>query len=510
MIEYKSKKRLMKNASSVVNNFESRVCQGLSECGASPDSLLHKGVVLGAAVSGGADSISLVTALHHILPEGVPLFVITVNHNIRPEAETAGDASFVESYCHSLGVSCCRIEIPRGKVGALAKERGMGVEEAARLLRYEAFESFCSEKHIAFLCLAHNRNDQIETVVMRFLRGSSALSGIPRSRQLFEGAQIIRPLLDIPREAIEEYLAAQQLSFRTDKTNFDTAMMRNCIRQKVMPLLDEEMPGWRTSVCTLAQKAHDDEAAIETLVEKALPLIEWRHTSATEKAGAVISFSDGAFAYLPPAVQRRIMYRAVTDVGADERVPYLLVETVCRLSRKRNGVEADCLQNDCTVLPKEKIRTEESAGIVVTVHDGRVFVQKKAKDATESGFFVIIKQIGEYEAGPYLIRVNRSEEGIVLSAERAWCLETDANVTPADTIILPKISFPFAVRSRQPGDEIVNADGSLRSVSSILDDAHVACGSNGVPLIQELQTASQRIICIWGQVCGFDNWIVKE
>ena len=146
--------------------------------------------VLGAAVSGGADSVSLLCALAKIkegleggskkeLPEagqkakGRPFFpkivCVTVDHSIRPEEESSGDAAFVKSLCQKLGVECAVKKIERGAVERLAAQRGKGVEEAARFLRYQKFEGFAKESGAQFICLAHNQNDALETLLMRFL-----------------------------------------------------------------------------------------------------------------------------------------------------------------------------------------------------------------------------------------------------------------------------------------------------------------------------------------------------
>ena len=137
-------------------------------------------------------------------------------------------------------------------------------------------------------------------------------------------------------------------------------------------------------------------------------------------------------------------------------------------------------------------------------------MQKKAKHATESGFFVIIKEIGEYQAGPYVFRAVQNEDGagVVISEESES--EHDESFSSERTIVVPKASFPFCIRSKQPGDEIKTASGSLKSVTSILENCHAGANSDRVPLIQNLGGAQQNIVCIWGSLLGYDDWIVKE
>src|SRR5574344_1418084 len=254
----------------IVEEFDSLVKNGMIFCGVKKEELTQKH--FGVAVSGGADSISLLTSLSHFIPKE-NLFVVTVNHNLRPAEETEGDAFYVESYCKNLNVNCTRFDVPRGKIISLSKERGMGVEEAARFTRYDLFKTFIIEKNISFLSLAHNQNDQIETVVMRFLKGagSESLSGIPFAREKF-----IRPLLNIPRDMIEEYLKAQHIEFRTDKTNFDSSITRNFIRNELMALLDKKMFGWKKAVLSVSKKSYDDDKALNYLTDESISKIDWK------------------------------------------------------------------------------------------------------------------------------------------------------------------------------------------------------------------------------------------
>lgn len=490
--------------SSLVDNFDSQVKKGLEKCGVffsktECNGLSGEYASFGVAVSGGADSISLLTSLSHIVPRSCRLEAVTINHNIRPREETEGDADFVESYCTSIGIQCTRFDVPRGKIDMLAQERGMGIEEAARDVRYELFTQFCADKKIQFLCLAHNRNDQIETIVMRFLRGGStgALAGIPLVRPLEDSGEtkILRPLLDIPRDQIEAYLFQQKISFRTDTTNFDTAMMRNRIRNNLIPVLNAEIAGWDNAVLSLARKARDDEDAVQMLVEEGIKTIDWQKcdldgTKQSENCASKarsVSVDAESFARLLPAVQRRILYRAIDEVGAAERAPYTMIESVCRLVK--NG--SDC--NECAI------------GISFMTEQGRLYIEKKTKDATESGFFVIMKEVGSFAAGRWSVSVSTSSSktsgdgGMVLSVR---------NGAVQDKLVLPGLSFPFAVRSLQPGDEVLSADGTMKGVRKIFDDWHVA-DRNAVPLVQKLYS-TQQIVCIWGSVLGYENWVVKE
>ena len=151
-------------------------------------------------------------------------------------------------------------ELEKGQVAALADKKSIGIEAAARELRYEAFENFIVQKDLKCLCLAHNKNDQLETLLMRFLQGAGtqSRSGIPQVR-----GKYVRPLLNIERAQIEEYLTQKNISWRNDSTNSDTSYLRNRIRSDLVPVLNEKFSGWDKAVLTGAQKAADDAEVLE-------------------------------------------------------------------------------------------------------------------------------------------------------------------------------------------------------------------------------------------------------
>ena len=149
-----------------IEQFEIKIKESLCNSGV----VLSENCRLGMAVSGGADSIAMLTSIFYICRKiGTKLFVITVNHRIRSEQDSGGDAEFVLQYCRNLGVACTVHALQDGEVFKTAQIRKGGIEEAARFLRYQAFEKFIIEKEIDFLCLAHNQNDNLETILMRFL-----------------------------------------------------------------------------------------------------------------------------------------------------------------------------------------------------------------------------------------------------------------------------------------------------------------------------------------------------
>ena len=160
----------------LIDSFENKVKKGLERCGICIEELKRSCLPLGIAVSGGADSLSLLVSLARIFNKSIPLKVITINHNIRRYEESRGDADFVKALCEKLAlegaaVSCKIVEIERNLISSQAAAEKTSVEDSARSFRYKAFEKFIDEEGLCALCLAHTQNDQLETVLMRFLQG---------------------------------------------------------------------------------------------------------------------------------------------------------------------------------------------------------------------------------------------------------------------------------------------------------------------------------------------------
>ena len=183
-------------------------------------------------VSGGADSVSLLRALHAIQSDyNLTLIVCHVNHKIRPVAAER-DQGFVEDLCRKLGVEC---HIKEAHVETLAKEWNMSDEEAGRKVRYDFFNEIAGTD--GKIATAHNKNDNAETVMMRFMRGTGlhGLTGIPYQRD-----NIIRPLLDISRDEIEEYLEDIGQNHIIDGTNLLPIYTRNKVRLNLIPEIQKE------------------------------------------------------------------------------------------------------------------------------------------------------------------------------------------------------------------------------------------------------------------------------
>lgn len=205
--------------------------------------------------SGGADSVCLLFVLHEIsktMP--IHLRAIHVNHEIRKE-EAQRDASFCEEFCKEYGIEFFLV---KENVKELAKKLKISTEEAGRKVRYDAFlkhQRILLEKNpmgSVKIAVAHHQNDQAETVLFRLVRGSG-LQGLCGMSPV--NGNIIRPLLKISKEEIQQYLAGQNLHYVEDSSNQENDYTRNKIRNQILPLLEQE-------VCSQAVEHIADAAEI--------------------------------------------------------------------------------------------------------------------------------------------------------------------------------------------------------------------------------------------------------
>ena len=181
--------------------------------------------------SGGADSVTLLHALYTLLGKD-RLVALHINHMLRGE-EADGDEEFCRDFCQTREIPFLSRKI---NVKTICGDHGF--EEAARNVRYQAFEEAAEAMQCTTISLAHTASDNLETMLFNLCRGAGAsgLSGIPVQRPLGKYT-VVRPLLDVTREEILAYAEENELPFRTDSTNTDTAYTRNFIRAEIIPLM---------------------------------------------------------------------------------------------------------------------------------------------------------------------------------------------------------------------------------------------------------------------------------
>ena len=251
------------------------------------------GIVLG--VSGGADSVALLRLLCKQREAlSLTLFVVHVNHGIRGR-EADRDEQFVGDLCRQLKVDFMSktVDVPK-----LAKEMGVTEEECGRHVRYEAFESCLKENGATKIAVAHNLNDQAETLVMRLCRGTglTGLSGIAPVRD-----NIIRPLIECSREEIEVYLEDLHQPYCTDSTNLEDLYTRNKIRRSLLPYMQQINAG---VIKNLAQTACLISAEDQYLEKQAAIAYEEVLEKVTQEA---VYLNADKLVEIPEVIRRRVI-----------------------------------------------------------------------------------------------------------------------------------------------------------------------------------------------------------
>ncbi len=307
--------------------------------------LLKPGERAGVAVSGGADSVALLRVLLELRSElGIVLVVVHFNHKIRG-AESDDDERFVRELAEKIGLSFLRGE---GDVPAYSREHGLGMEAAARKLRYKYFGTLFQPEEggtlpmLDKIATAHTQNDQAETVLMRLLRGAGTrgLSGIHTSladidpedtdHQLNLGApRIIRPLLAVTRDEIIDYLRSINQPWREDSSNRLLEHTRNRVRHELIPTLEREFnPAITRVLAEHAEIAQAEEEYWNSQVEQVLPAVY-----ATDRNVLKVD----SLLKLPLAMQRRVIRTVAERNGLT--LDFEHIEAARRLAHGKAGLE---------------------------------------------------------------------------------------------------------------------------------------------------------------------------
>ncbi len=284
--------------------------------------LFSKGAVVIAAVSGGPDSVALLHILKKLAPvQGIKLLAAHLNHQLRDEADE--EEEFVRSLCREWQIPfyCKTLDV---KKAAAAQKKGL--EEAARDCRYQYFDELKHEIQAHCVATAHHRDDQAETILLHFLRGSGikGLRGI-----LPANGYLVRPLLGVNRAAIETYLEENSLSYRIDRSNYDLRFMRNRMRHELIPYLQKEFnPRIVDNLDRLGSIAREEHEAmeIETNILMASAVLSY------DKEQVVID--SRFFGTLHPAFQRRIILSVLGRLKGDYGWSALDVQLIMDLQHK--------------------------------------------------------------------------------------------------------------------------------------------------------------------------------
>ncbi|SFM30889.1 tRNA lysidine(34) synthetase TilS [Salibacterium qingdaonense] len=259
--------------------------------------LLSPGAKVLTAVSGGPDSMALL----HFLKEMEPAWNLTVmaahvHHGLREETADR-DEQFVKEWCEEQNIPffCTRVSVEE-KIAA----EGGGVQEQARILRYEYLADLMKEQSVSVLAAGHHADDQLETMLMKQSAGRALLGDISvKAKRAFAGGVLIRPLLGVTKEEIYEYCRLYHVPFQEDESNQSDKYTRNRIRQRVLPALKEEEPFVHRHFQRFADWMEEERSYVESLAEE-----EWTRRIISRDEHSVTISIKGMEA-LPLPLQRR-------------------------------------------------------------------------------------------------------------------------------------------------------------------------------------------------------------
>lgn len=260
------------------------------------------------AVSGGADSVALLCGCSRIgHRQNLKIEAVNCNFNLRGE-ESKRDSQFVADLCGKLGIKLHSLEYDT--TSWLREHPGTSMEMACRELRYSDFRRIAAERKLDRIAVAHNSDDDIETMVLNLLRGSGTrgLRGMEE-----DTGTIVRPLLGIPRKDIEDYLLELGQDYVTDSSNHSSAYRRNYIRRDVIPLLEARWPG--------ARKALSHSIAI---LKEESKIVEDHYSAMIE----ALQMEDGSLNVYDRRITKGIIWKWIEPKGGNPKIAAEILKAV--------------------------------------------------------------------------------------------------------------------------------------------------------------------------------------
>ncbi|WP_090174082.1 tRNA lysidine(34) synthetase TilS [Eubacterium oxidoreducens] len=348
-----------------------------------------------AAVSGGADSVCLMLLLHELQEElDFDLEVIHVEHGIRG-AQSLQDAEFVRKLCRSRNIP---FHIVTVDAPAFATKEKLGLEEAARILRYQSLkETACSCKADK-IALAHHAGDQAETILFHLVRGSDirGLRGMLPKR-----SNLIRPLLESTRQEIEEYLANEKQSYRVDATNSSDAYARNRIRLHVIPQLEQINEQAVHHITQAAATMREAESYLALSVEEAMKQC---FRQVEEQKGVV---DLRRFKKLHPYIASFVMYQIIADMtGHNKDLTKTHVQNAMALAEAQSGKRISIYRGLMITKEYESLIFERDPQKVQQIEPALLEVSKDGSYTLQDGTILRWRKF-DYDASTMEIPKNR-------------------------------------------------------------------------------------------------------
>jgi len=252
--------------------------------------LLDKRALHLVALSGGADSVAMLRAL---IALGFRVEAVHCNFTLRGD-ESERDQQFCESLCENLHIP---LHIQRFDTRKYAQENGISIEMAARQLRYDFFEQTRQSRNAATICVAHHAEDSVETILMNLLRGTGiqGLTGISPINGF-----VRRPMLNVTRSDLEDYLKELNQNFIVDSTNLEDCTIRNVIRNRVLPIIEKQIPNAQENILQTAKWLKESQKILDEKIEEELAETRQSNRLSLEKLQQSASPETLLYAWLAP------------------------------------------------------------------------------------------------------------------------------------------------------------------------------------------------------------------
>ena len=395
--------------------------------------MVQAGDTVLVGVSGGPDSVALVHILLALAPNcSFQVAIAHLNHCLRQD-ESERDEAFVVSLAEKLDLP---VHVERQDVRRHQKKHHLSLEEAARKMRYRFYDAIASKFGYEKIALGHHSDDNAELILMYLLRGSGPLGlcGIPPVRD----DKIIRPLIEIKRTEIMDYIAVKSLDYVVDSSNRDPQYLRNKVRNRLIPELEAEYnPKLIDSLNRLASILAEEEKWIENLIR---PIFE--KVIVFEKQGR-IGIDISGLNQQTIAVRRRLIRMAVFKVkGNLRRLAFAHVEAVVKLAQK--GPDSGALD-----LP-DRIRISRQNDVLIMSREAqnlRHLVSDPLLSSTPDYGYQLAKP-GEIFIKEAALKIRFSE----IPQEHIPDWHPTGQGTRTAYFDMDKIRFPLVIRNFRPGD----------------------------------------------------------
>lgn len=315
--------------------------------------LLRQGQHVLIALSGGPDSVALLSLLHQLQSSwSLMLTAVHCNYGLRG-CESEGDQQFVETLCREL-----RVPLHVKAIDLRSRPPRSSLQAVARARRYQVFTEVATHCGADRIAVGHTAEDQAETVVLWMLRGAglTGVSGMPACRD----GSIVRPLYDVRRQDILTYLEQAQRSFREDSSNGKPLYLRNRIRHEVMPALQRLVPSTVESLCRLADLCREDDRYLEQHVAELCGVEEM-----VQSDGSWM-IQQGLFRGVPKAVQRRLLRTLLRRSDLQQRAPHwTVVDRVMQTVSQEQWGAIIPLQAGWIVVDRDAIRCTPSGTVTM-------------------------------------------------------------------------------------------------------------------------------------------------